>query len=62
MTSGPARPDSESAAASLADQVLWRAASGLLVINVLLLAILWLMPMPDSASVPGRAPRVVVGS
>lgn len=45
-----------------ADAAIWAMAQGLFVLNLTLLLVLWLLPMPDAAGVPGRAPRLVIGS
>jgi hypothetical protein len=45
-----------------ADAVIWHAARAVFVLNLVVLAVLWLLPMPERSAVPGRAPRVVVGS
>lgn len=45
-----------------ADALLGRVAEAILVLELLLLLLLHLAPMPDRLAVPGRAPRAVVGS
>jgi hypothetical protein len=45
-----------------ADVLIWNVARAVFVLNLLALIVLWLLPMPERAAVPGRAPRVVVGS
>jgi hypothetical protein len=44
------------------ERVLQTAAWVVFGLNALLLLVLSLLPMPDVDAVPGRAPRVVVGS
>lgn len=45
-----------------ADDAIRVVAQGLFVLEIVLLVVLWLLPMPDPTAVPGRSPRVVVGS
>lgn len=43
------------------ENLLHRVALGALVLNLVLLLVLWLLPLPNPQAIPGRAPRLVVG-
>lgn len=43
------------------EAALWLAARVVFVLGVVLLALVWMAPMPDDHAIPGRLPRVVVG-